>query len=439
MYFYEVLNSLLVPLFVAFFVIVFGLLLGKIEIKGISLGTAGVLLVAIIVGIVFSFVPSITIGGKEIVLWSTAGSFDKGLGIVIKDGQEFVTELGKFKTFSTDSVFSTISNIGTILFVTAVGLIAGPKFFRSFNKSMVSYIVMGASIIVIGVGITVLLAALDGEMNIGMATGLLSGSLTSTPAFSAAKESAKAISEEMANNVTAGYGIGYLYGVLGVVLFVQVMPKILKVDIAKERESFVAANTLQIKEDGKKRIKIDEFGFFPFITTAVLGLLIGCIKIPIGQTPDGAIQYFSFGSSGGTLIAGLIVGHFGHFGKIDMKVSKESLNFFRELGLILFLVGAGIPGGVKFISAFHWKYILYGIVMATVPMVVGFILGKYVFKLSIFNNLGSITGGMTSTPALGSLISVAGTDDVSSAYAATYPFALVLIVVSCNLLVLLPI
>ena len=439
MYFYEVLNSLLVPLFVAFFVVVFGLLLGKIEIKGISLGTAGVLLVAILVGIVFSFVPSITIGGKEIVLWSTAKSFDKGLGIVIKDGQEIITELGKFKTYSTDSVFSTISNIGTILFVTAVGLIAGPKFFRSFNKSMVSYIVMGASIIVIGVGITVLLAVLDSEMNIGMATGLLSGSLTSTPAFSAAKESAKAISEEMANNVTAGYGIGYLYGVLGVVLFVQVMPKLLKVDIAKERESFVAANTLQIKDDGKKRIKIDEFGFFPFITTAVLGLLIGCIKVPIGQTPDGAIQYFSFGSSGGTLIAGLIVGHFGRFGKIDMKVSKETLNFFRELGLILFLVGAGIPGGVKFISAFHWKYILYGIVMATVPMVVGFILGKYVFKLSIFNNLGSITGGMTSTPALGSLISVAGTDDVSSAYAATYPFALVLIVVSCNLLVLLPI
>ena len=438
MYFYEVLNSLLVPLFVAFFVVVFGLLLGKIEIKGISLGTAGVLLVAILVGIVFSFVPSITIGGKEIVLWSTAKSFDKGLGIVIKDGQEIITELGKFKTYSTDSVFSTISNIGTILFVTAVGLIAGPKFFRSFNKSMVSYIVMGASIIVIGVGITVLLAVLDSEMNIGMATGLLSGSLTSTPAFSAAKESAKAISEEMANNVTAGYGIGYLYGVLGVVLFVQVMPKILKVDIAKERESFVAANTLQIKDDGKKRIKIDEFGFFPFITTAVLGLLIGCIKVPIGQTPDGAIQYFSFGSSGGTLIAGLIVGHFGRFGKIDMKVSKETLNFFRELGLILFLVGAGIPGGVKFISAFHWKYILYGIVMATVPMVIGFVLGKYVFKLSIFNNLGSITGGMTSTPALGSLISVAGTDDVSSAYAATYPFALVLIVVSCNLLVLLP-
>jgi putative transport protein len=211
------------------------------------------------------------------------------------------------------------------------------------------------------------------------------------------------------------------------------MPKILKVDIAKEREHFVAANTIQIKDDGKKRFSLEEFGFFPFFVTIVLGLLIGCIKVPIGGG-----NYFSFGKSGGTLIAGLIVGHFGHFGAVDMKVSKQTLNMFRELGLVLFLVGAGVPGGVRFVDAFEWIYIIYGIIMATIPMVIGFILGKFVFKLSIFNNLGSITGGMTSTPALGALISTAGTDDVSSAYAATYPFALVLIVVSCNLLVLLP-
>ena len=67
--------------------------------------------------------------------------------------------------------------------------------------------------------------------------------------------------------------------------------------------------------------------------------------------------------------------------------------------------------------------------MTTLPMIIGFIFAKYVFKLSIFNNLGSITGGMTSTPALGTLVSVAGTDDVTSAYAATYPIALVIIVV----------
>ena len=404
-------GAMLPTLCIVFVIIALGLLIGRIEIKGISLGTAGVLLVAILFGVLFSKVDSFNIGETTVTLWGS----------------------------SAEKTVDTISKLGTAMFVTAVGLIAGPKFFRSFNKSMIAYLVMGVTIVACGVLITIGLAAIDPNMDISMATGLLSGSLTSTPAFSAAKEAAEAaekanglLAGTLVSQVTAGYGIGYLYGVLGVVLFVQIMPKVLKVDIAKERETFVAANTIQLQEDTKKRWVIDEFGFFAFFATVAIGMLIGGIKIPISST-----SYFNFGSSGGTLIAGLIVGHFGHFGKVDMKVSKQTLKFFRELGLILFLVGAGIPGGVKFIAAFDWVYIIYGIIMATVPMVLGFILGKYVFKLSIFNNLGSITGGMTSTPALGALISTAGTDDVSSAYAATYPLALVCIVVASNLMILI--
>jgi putative transport protein len=49
-------------------------------------------------------------------------------------------------------------------------------------------------------------------------------------------------------------------------------------------------------------------------------------------------------------------------------------------------------------------------------------------KLSTMNTLGSLCGGMTSTPALGTLISVASSDAVASAYAATYPIALIVIV-----------
>ncbi len=411
-YFGGVLGALLSALFIIFVILSLGYLVGAIKVKGVSLGSAGVLLVAIIVGVIFFLCGdktedgsllgcSFVLGGKTINLWNS----------------------------SVQSTFKVVQNLGTVLFVTSVGLIAGPKFFRSFNKSMISYVVMGAGIVLCGVGITILIAALDGNMSIAMGTGLLAGSLTSTPAFGAAEEAAG----ELASEVTAGYGIGYLYGVLGVVLFVQLMPRILKVDIAKERETFVAANTIQIKEDGKQRIKVEEFGFFPFFLTVILGLLIGSIQIPLGSGKP-----FSFGSSGGTLIAGLIVGHFGHVGKLDLKISKQTLNLLRELGLVLFLVGAGVPGGVNFVSAFNWIYIVYGIIMATVPMILGFLLGKYVFKLSIFNNLGSITGGMTSTPALGALISTAGTDDVASAYAATYPFALVLIVVACKLIVGLP-
>ena len=80
---------------------------------------------------------------------------------------------------------------------------------------------------------------------------------------------------------------------------------------------------------------------------------------------------------------------------------------------------------------------VYGAIMTLVPMIVGYLIAWKCMKMSIFNNLGSITGGMTSTPALGTLIQVAGTEDVASAYAATYPIALISIVLSSQFIVLL--
>ena len=384
-------SSLLSTIFVAFMIAALGYLVGAIEIKGISLGTAGVLLVALAFGVLANFVPSFSIGAKEIFLFNP----------------------------SIKANFGIISNIGTALFVTSVGLIAGPKFFRTLNRTSLAYILMGVVVIAVGALSAVLCTVLDPNLSPDMAVGLLTGGLTSTPGLSAAKEVA---TDEAA--VTAGYGIAYLFGVLGVVLFVQLMPKLLKVDIDKEREGYVAAAAVEVKQTDKQYKQLDPFGFFPFF----LAIALGCIKIP-------GIN-FSLGTSGGTRVAGLILGHFGHIGPIDCRIKKETLNFFRELGLVLFLIGAGVPGGVNFVSNVRVSYFLYGALFTLVPMILGFILGKFVFKLSIFNNLGSITGGMTSTPALGALISTAKTDEVSSAYAATYPIALVMVVLAAKIILM---
>lgn len=66
--------------------------------------------------------------------------------------------------------------------------------------------------------------------------------------------------------------------------------------------------------------------------------------------------------------------------------------------------------------------------MTLIPMCIGFVLATWVLKLSLPDTLGSMCGGMTSTPALGALITAAGSEDVAASYAATYPFALVLVV-----------
>jgi putative transport protein len=117
--------------------------------------------------------------------------------------------------------------------------------------------------------------------------------------------------------------------------------------------------------------------------------------------------------------------------------AASTLKLFRELGLVLFLVGAGIPGGAEFVENFDPMYFVYGIIMTIVPMIIGFLFAKYVLKLSLLNNLGSLTGGMTSTPALGTLINVSGTEDVASAYAATYPIALIAVVLASQFLVMI--
>lgn len=410
-YISSVMGSMLSTIFYIALIAALGYLIGRISIKGISLGTAGVLLVALVFGIIASYHPYITIGSKHITLFLSSAR-------ELEDGT---------KLSATSSLWSLVSSIGTALFVTSVGLIAGPKFFRTFTKKNLGYILMGVIVIVIGTvtGIVFILLSPDSDVNSSLVAGLMTGALTSTPGLSAARE-VVADSPELAAQVTAGYGIAYIVGVLGVVLFVQLMPRFLGANIAEERAHFEAANAITIPQPKGKLIRVDDESYFPVFLAIAFGCVIGAIRIP-------GIN-FSLGTSGGTLISGLIFGHFGHIGPFDLRADKRTLSSFRELGLVLFLIGAGVPGGVSFIANFKVSYLLIGAIITLVPMIVGFLLAKYVFKMSLFNNLGSITGGMTSTPALGTLISTAGTDEVTAAYASTYPFALVCVVLAAKIL-----
>ena len=303
---------------------------------------------------------------------------------------------------------------------------------------------MGAIIIVIGAGVATAFALIPG-IGSAFASGVLSGALTSTPAFSAAKE----IAGDKAAMVSLGQAISYPFGVVGVVLFVQIMPKLLRADMAKERALIAATAKAEVvkteekkEKKEKKRFDIDGFGFAAFGLAVVFGLLLGSIKIPLTSAGfDGSC--FSLGMTGGPLIMALVLAHFGHIGPLNMRVNVQVLKIFREFGLVLFLLGAGVEGGVQLVeqiqtSELGLMIVLYGflagVVITLVPMVVGYVFARKICKLPLLNTLGSITGGMTSTPALGTLISVAETDDVAGAYASTYPIALVLVVFACQII-----
>ena len=362
-------------LMLIFTILVLGYALGRITICGLDLGTAGVLLVALVFG---------------------------HFGVVIPD---------------------VVGDLGLICFVTAVGYIAGPKFFRNIKANAKSYILIGLVTILSGALVCVAVIKLF-NVPTDICVGLMSGALTSTPGLAAAKEAAGV-------NAAVGYGIAYPFGVVGVVLFVQLIPKILKTDMDAERAKFTAAATVSVEQkEEKKRIAIDEFGFFAFALAIILGIILAKISIPL---PGGG--KFALGTSGGPLLAGLVLGHFGHVGPVDIKPNTNMLKHIREFGLALFLLGAGLEGGAGFVEVLKEQGVMlfvYGALMTLVPMFAAYFFAAKVLKLSVFNSLGSICGGMTSTPALGTLIRVTKTDDVAAAYAATYPFALILVVLCCQ-------
>ena len=394
-------------------IVALGYLLGRVTVKGVSLGTAGVFVVSLLYGAFFY--------DKLADAMKTAEIASHGLKIV--------------------------ENLGLVFFVTSVGFIAGPKFFKNLKNNFKSYIMLGFIIILAG-GLTCVICYLigrnfesDNKQFLAMMDGLLSGSLTTTPGFSAAKETVKnfyAATPELASGyedaVTVGHGIAYLFGVIGVVLFVQILPKLVHADMDEERRKLASVDTGEANTIVGKLINIDDMGLGAFGLAALIGIIIGNIKIPL--TAQGfSGTFFSLTTTGGALITSLLFGHFSHIGRINIMPEKKTLEVLRELGLMIFLIGAGIAGGASFIKYFRPVYFLYGALMTLVPMFVGYFIATKVLKLSLLNSLGSITGGMTSTPALGTLIHVAKTEDVAAAYAATYPIALLVVVLVSQFLI----
>ena len=337
-------------------IVALGYLLGRVTVKGVSLGIAGVFVVSLLYGAFFY--------DNLADAMKTAEIASHGLKIV--------------------------ENLGLVFFVTSVGFIAGPKFFKNLKNNFKSYIMLGFIIILAG-GLTCVICYLigrnfesDNKQFLAMMDGLLSGSLTTTPGFSAAKETVKnfyAATPELASGyedaVTVGHGIAYLFGVIGVVLFVQILPKLVHADMDEERRKLASVDTGEANTIVGKLINIDDMGLGAFGLAALIGIIIGNIKIPLtAQGFSGTC--FSLTTTGGALITSLLFGHFSHIGRINIMPEKKTLEVLRELGLMIFLIGAGIAGGASFIKYFRPVYFLYGALMTLVPMFVGYFIATKV-------------------------------------------------------------
>lgn len=390
------LSSSSIALVILLGVIAIGYALGRIDIKGIRLGSSGVFIVAVITGSLVTVLKKNT-------------QADSGF---------YVSLLNTIK--SLDGLSKNFQNIGLILFITAIGYTAGPVFIKTIKKGALNYILLSFIVTIIGFGVTLIIYFVDSGLDMSSALGIMMGSLTSTPGLSSSI-AAFEVSEDIINTAHA---ISYPFGVLGACLFAQIMPKFFKKDLEESKAKLKSiAEEDEELQSGKNVFEFDKLGLCVFCFAGMMGILLGSVTIP-------GIN-FKLTTTGGCLIVGLLFGQVGKIGNVNVKVPKQTLTVFKELGLVFFLTGSGVTGGFSFIQMIsdYPLYFVYGMIITLLPMIIGFIVAKRIFKLDILSNLGAITGAMTSTPALGALEQVSDCDNVSACYTATYPLALFLLVI----------
>jgi putative transport protein len=132
--------------------------------------------------------------------------------------------------------------VGFTLFIFCVGLQAGPQFFSAFAEDGRRYVVLALLVAAIGVTLSLVLSRLVG-LDYGMAPGVLAGSLTSTPTLAGAQDAVRSgaailpegmSAKQALENITVGYALTYVFGTVGLIAFVNLLPRMLRVDLAGE-------------------------------------------------------------------------------------------------------------------------------------------------------------------------------------------------------------
>jgi len=195
-------------------VIALGILMGKFKILGISFGITWVLFIGLIVSY---------------------------LGISVnKETEHFLKEFG------------------LIIFVYAIGLQVGPGFFASLKKTALANNAIAASVVLLGVLITIIFFYLSNS-HIAIMAGVMSGAVTNTPGLAAAQAAVKDLHINGVDNgtITLAYAVAYPFAVVGIILSLVLLKKILGVDIEKEKELHRKLNYIQSNRPINVHIKLE--------------------------------------------------------------------------------------------------------------------------------------------------------------------------------------
>ncbi|HEV2171215.1 MAG TPA: aspartate-alanine antiporter [Candidatus Binatus sp.] len=149
----------------------------------------------------------------------------------------------------------------------------------------------------------------------------------------------------------------------------------------------------------------------------VLGGMIGALSVHAGRIP------LSLSTSGGALIAGLLFGWLRSVHRTFGRVPDPALWILDSVGLNTFIASIAITSAPLFVQGLRRSGIelfIAGVIVTLVPMVIGILMGKYLFRMHPAIVLGACAGTRTATPALAAIQDVAGSKVPALGYTVTY-------------------
>ena len=173
-------------------VISIGLLLGRIKIFGISLGTTWILFFGIFLG-------------------------HNGLQI-------------------NEEVLHFLKEFGLILFIYSIGMQVGPSFFSSFKQGGITLNLLASGVVLLGVLTTYIIHLVTG-LPIATMVGILSGAVTNTPGLGAAQQTYTDVTGTTDPTIATAYAVAYPLGVVGIIMSIVLFRYIFKINFAKENST----------------------------------------------------------------------------------------------------------------------------------------------------------------------------------------------------------
>lgn len=186
-----------------FLLVGFGMAIGHLKLRGIGLGAAAVLFLAI-----------------AISAWGFSAGFEL-------------------------KVEHHLGVLGLALFAFAIGVNSGPNFFHMMRTAAGP--ILGMLVVLIGAGAVAYFVGTTLGMEIPLIAGTFAGAITNTPALASAGNASG-----QPDLATVGYSISYLFGVVGMLVVTQLALNYGKRD--KDTPSPISNRTIRVERDDRPAI-----------------------------------------------------------------------------------------------------------------------------------------------------------------------------------------